>query len=532
MVWQKKITDTDIPKQFANHTYLKSQHEIQEVFQTNHFPEEALTNTMVIAEQCNLDLYNSTHYLPKYVPPQNYTLESWFKHTSKEGLNKRLDILYRQYQPSEDFLTFRSQYDERLKFELRIISQMNYAGYFLIVADFINWAKDHGISVGPGRGSGAGSIVAYALKITDIDPLKYSLLFERFLNPDRVSLPDFDIDFDGSGRDHVIQYVKEKYGHGNVCQISTFQSLGAKAALRSVARVLDFSYEKFEKISKLVPIKQPAPSLNEAINQEVELQKLVNSENEKEKQLMNFALKLEGLKTHLGTHAAGIIIMDCNVSDIMPVCTGKDGSTQSMFTMTYVEDQGGVKFDFLGLQNLIIIKQTADLVQSNKHPNFNIDEIPLNDNKTFELLSQGETAGIFQLESQGMKKLLVSMKPSSFEDIVAIIALYRPGPLQSGMVDTFVKCKHGDEKITYLHPLLEPILSETYGVMVYQEQVMQSAQNLALFSLSQADLLRRAMGKKKPEELAKQRENFINGCLKNPEFTNLCKEKKSSRSCK
>ncbi len=521
---QKKITDVDAPKQPPNHAYLKSLLEMQEVFQDNHLPQEALTNTMVIAEQCNLELYNSTHYLPKYVPPPNHTLASWFEHASKEGLNQRLDTLYQQYQPSEDFQTFRLQYDERLDFELSVINQMNYAGYFLIVADFINWAKDHDVCVGPGRGSGAGSIIAYALKITDVDPLKYGLLFERFLNPERVSLPDFDIDFDGAGRERVIQYVKDKYGQENVCQISTFQSLGAKAVLRSVCRVLGFPYKKGDEISKLVPNKQPAPSLSEAIQQEVELKRLLNSGEEEEKRLMNLALKLEGLKTHLGTHAAGIIIMDSPVSDVMPVCTGKEGDMQSMFTMSHVEDQGGVKFDFLGLQNLIIIKDTVDLIQSNHHQNLDIDAISLNDTKTFELLSRGETTGIFQLESQGNQKLLTSMKPSSFEDIVATIALYRPGPLKSGMVDTFVECKHGRKKIVYLHPLLEPILSETYGVMVYQEQVMQSAQNLALFSLSQADLLRRAMGKKKPEELAKQRENFVNGCLKNTEFINLCQE--------
>ena len=520
---QKRITETDIPKQLPAHTYLKSQVEMQEVFKNNHFPEEALTNTMSIAEQCDLDLSNSTYYLPQYTPPTNHTLESWFEHASKEGLKKRLTTLYDQYQPDTDFETFSHQYNQRLEFELRIINQMNYAGYFLIVADFINWAKENNISVGPGRGSGAGSIIAYALRITDVDPIKYGLLFERFLNPDRVSLPDFDIDF-GSGRDRVIQYVKEKYGNENVCQISTFQSLGAKAVIRGLTRVLDFSYVEADKIAKLIPAKQPPLTLPDAISQEIELQKLIHSENEKERTLMQLSLKLEGLKTHLGTHAAGIIIMDHNISDIMPICKGKDDSIQSMFTMNYAEDQGAVKFDFLGLQNLDIIQQTINILNSQREQKINIDEIPLDNQKTFELLSEGKTTGVFQLESHGMKKILISMKPSSFEDIVATVALYRPGPLQSGMVDTFINCKHGKEKITYLHPLLQPILSETYGVMVYQEQVMQSAQNLALFSLSQADLLRRAMGKKKPEELAKQRQIFIDGCLKNNEFVSLCHE--------
>ena len=431
--------------------------------------------------------------------------------------------LFQLYQPKEVFDEFRKPYEERLAFELKTIIQMKFSGYFLIVADFINWAKENAVSVGPGRGSGAGSLVAYALRITDVDPLCYGLLFERFLNPDRISMPDFDIDFDVEGRESVIQYVREHYGAEKVCQISTFGSLKAKAVVRGVARVLDFPYAEADKIAKLVP-NELNITLQDAINKEPELTKMETAGSENEQKLIRLSKTLEGLSTHLGTHAAGVIIMDQDIRELMPICTGKEGMPQSMFTMKYAEDQGAIKFDFLGLLNLSNIDSAVAMINHGRVPqeSLNLNRIKMDDELTFQLLCRGDTTGVFQLESSGMKKLLVDMQPSVFEDIVAILALYRPGPLGSGMVDNFVQCKHGRRKVVYPHPLMEVILKETYGVIVYQEQIMQGVQVLANFSLGQADLLRRAIGKKIPEVLAEQRHKFVEGCVQNPEFVAGC----------
>ncbi len=518
---QKRITDRDIRPMKPASRYLKDGETIAELLAA--FPKEAITNTKIIEEQCELSLDNKDYYLPEFEFPSNHTLDSYFKEAVGEGLEKRLSHLYGLYGVQEPFEEFRKPYDERLEYELGVIIQMKFPGYFLIVAEFINWSKDNGIPVGPGRGSGAGSLVAYSLRITDIDPLAYGLLFERFLNPDRISMPDFDVDFEVSGRDQVIGHVKKKYGENNVCQIATFQSLGAKAAIRSVARVLDFPYAEADKIAKLIPDKIGI-SLEDSIQQEPELAKMEDTGSENEKKLISLAKSLEGITTHLGTHAAGVIIMDCDIREVMPVCTGKDGSLQSMFTMKYAEDQGAVKFDFLGLLNLSIIDAAIKLINNELPPDqpFDLDTIPMDDQPTFDLFCKGDTTGVFQLESSGMKKLLVDMQPSVFEDIVAILALYRPGPLGSGMVDDFIQCKHGRKAIQYPHPLLESVLKETYGVMVYQEQIMQAVQVLAGFTLGQADLLRRAIGKKIPEILAEQRQNFEEGCTKNPVFVEGC----------
>lgn len=518
---QRRVTDSDVPPQFPPERFLRTEEQMREALAG--LPEEALTNTQAIAERCEVDLFNKQYFLPNFEIPQQYTLDSWLEKEAQEGLEKRLSLLYELYHPTDSFEEFRQPYDARLKFELEIIISMKFPGYFLIVADFINWAKNHGVSVGPGRGSGAGSLVAYSLRITDVDPLRYGLLFERFLNPDRISMPDFDIDFDVEGRDSVIEYVRQHYGEQNVCQIATFGSLKAKAVVRGVARVLDFPYSEADKIAKLVP-NELNIALDDALKKEPELARMAREGTENEQRLIDLSLKLENLNTHLGTHAAGVIIMDQDIREVMPVCTGREGELQSQYTMKWAEDQGAVKFDFLGLLNLSNIDQTLDLLNAERPESqrLDLDRISMDDPLAFELLCKADTTGVFQVESSGMKRLLADMRPSCFEDIVAILALYRPGPLGSGMVDDFVQCKHGRKKVVYPHPLMEPILKETYGVMVYQEQIMQGVQVLAGFTLGQADLLRRAIGKKIVEVLAEQRAKFVDGCLANPEFVEKC----------
>ncbi|MEE2716869.1 MAG: DNA polymerase III subunit alpha [SAR324 cluster bacterium] len=521
---QKRVSDDNAPKAPPAERYLKTEAELRD--RLPEVPAVAFSNTQMIADRCNVDLANDQYFLPKFEVPESHTLDSWLEHESKSGLEKRLAVLFGQYRPEESFEEFRKSYDERLAYELEVIISMRFPGYFLIVADFINWAKDNGVPVGPGRGSGAGSLVAYSLRITDVDPLHYGLLFERFLNPDRISMPDFDIDFDVAGRDRVIEYVRQHYGQQNVCQISTFNSLKAKAAVRGVARVLDFPYSEADKIAKLIP-NELNITIDEALDKEPELARMAREGSPNEQKLIDLSLKLEGLSTHLGTHAAGVIIMDQDIREVMPVCTGRDGELQSMYTMKWAEDQGAVKFDFLGLLNLTNIEQTLALVNKDRseEDRLDLDRIPMDDPLTFQLYCEAKTTGVFQLESSGTKRLLRDMQPSSFEDIVSILALYRPGPLGSGMVDDFVMCKNGRKPVTFSHPLLAPLLHETYGVMVYQEQIMQIVQVLAGFTLGQSDLLRRAIGKKIPEVLEEQRSKFVEGCLANPEFVSECPQK-------
>ena len=512
MGWQKRESDPNTEPFTDHYLYLKDPDEMAKAMEP--FPSETLTNAASIAEQCDLDLTSKTFYLPKFEIPPEKTEQKFFSESAHQGLRRRFEQLEPLYEVSaEEQESFRQPYLDRLDFELDVINRMEYSGYFLIVADFINWAKDNGVRVGPGRGSGAGSLVAFAMRITDLDPLRHGLLFERFLNPERVSLPDFDIDFDVQGRERVIEYVRQKYGEEKVCQISTFGSLGAKAALRNVARVLDFPYSQADKIAKLIPNILNI-SLQEAIQKEPELARLQSEGEENEKKLIANGIALEGLNSNLSTHAAGVIIMDQDIQEIMPVCTPAKGEgIQSMYSMKYAEDQGAVKFDFLGLLNLTIIEKAMELVKAT-HPDsdLDIDNVHLDDEETFKLLSRGDTTGVFQLESGGMRRLLMDMKPESFEDVVAILALYRPGPLESGMVASFVRRKNGQEPVAYLHPLLEESLKETYGVMVYQEQVIQAARVLAGYSLGEADLLRRAIGKKIAEEMAQQRNKFVDGC--------------------
>ena len=518
---QRRVTDAEVPLQSGNQRYLKSAEEMLSAFAE--LPLIALENTSIIAEQCELSLENNKIFLPQISTREDETVDSKLRDDAKKGLEKRIAKLFELYEPEVSFEEFRQPYSERLSFELDVIIQMGFPGYFLIVSEFIKWAKDNGISVGPGRGSGAGSLVAYALLITDIDPLHYGLLFERFLNPYRVSLPDFDIDFDVEGREKVIEHVREKYGEKNVCQISTFGSLKAKAVVRGVARVLDFPYSEADKIAKLVP-NDLNITLDQALEKEPELAVLASEGSENEQRLIKFSRQLEDLNTHLGTHAAGVIIMNQDIREVMPVCTGKEGTLQSMYPMKYAEDQGAVKFDFLGLQNLSTIDNTLDLISKSRPDSAKVDisRIAMDDPLTFDLFCRADTIGVFQLESSGMKRLVSNMQPSAFEDIVAILALYRPGPLGSGMVEDYVQCKHKRKRVVFPHPLMADILKETYGVLVYQEQIIKSVQVLAGFSLGQADLLRRAIGKKTPEILAEQRIQFVEGCLKNTEFMEQC----------
>ncbi|MCH9045849.1 MAG: DNA polymerase III subunit alpha [SAR324 cluster bacterium] len=513
---QQKVTDPSVTPFVDKGLYLKSPEEMREALAA--YPAEAYANAGAIADMCELSLECDTFYLPQYHTPDEFTEEAWFRKQAAEGVQLRFALLERRYGIAEEQReASRAPYLERLEYELGVITSMNYAGYFLIVADIINWAKDDGVRVGPGRGSGAGSLVAYALRITNLDPIHHGLLFERFLNPERVSLPDFDIDFDVDGRDRVIDYVRGKYGAEKVCQISTFGSLGAKAALRNVARVLDFPYSQADRIAKLIPDKLGI-TLQEAIDLEPELARLEREGEENEKTLIRCGKALEGLNSNLSTHAAGLIIMNTDIQEVLPVCSPAKGEgIQSMYSMKWAEHQGAVKFDFLGLLNLTIIKKAEALINGNRPPGENaldIDEIPLDDEASYALLCRGDTTGVFQLESGGMRRLLMDLKPTTFEDLVATLALYRPGPLGSGMTAEFVRRKSAGDRSETLHPLLEPVLRETYGVMAYQEQVMEAARVLAGYTLGEADLLRRAIGKKIPAEMEQQRDQFVEGCTR------------------
>jgi DNA polymerase-3 subunit alpha len=507
------LDDARRPKKYSEQQYLRSADEMVELF--SDIPE-AIENTLEIAKRCTVELTLGKNYLPVFPIPEGMTEADFFSKLSREGLEKRLEELFDT--SADNFPGIRKEYDERLQVELDVINGMGFPGYFLIVADFIQWSKDNDIPVGPGRGSGAGSVVAYALKITDIDPLKYDLLFERFLNPERVSMPDFDIDFCMDKRDLVIDYVARTYGRDKVSQIITYGSMAAKAVVRDVGRILNHPYGFVDRIAKLIPFEMKM-TLTKAMDQEPDLKALYD-EDEDVATLMDLALKLEGLTRNVGKHAGGVLISPSTLVDFTPLyCEEGGGSVVSQFDKDDVEAVGLVKFDFLGLRNLTIIDWAVKAINVQREEKgeeaIRIEDISLEDEKSFELLQAAKTTAVFQLESQGMKELIKRLHPDVFEDIIALVALYRPGPLQSGMVDDFVARKKGDQKVTYPHPDLEPILKPTYGVIVYQEQVMQIAQVLAGYSLGGADMLRRAMGKKKPEEMAKQRIIFMEGAEKN-----------------
>ena len=500
-------------KKFSPEQYFKSQAEMQELFAD--LPA-AITNSVEIAKRCNLSLTLGKPQLPDFPVPAGMTLDDYLMEKAMEGLSKHLIHLYPDEAERE---RQRANYEVRLKFEARTISQMGFPGYFLIVADFINWAKNNGVPVGPGRGSGAGSLVAYSLGITDLDPLRYNLLFERFLNPERVSMPDFDIDFCQHGRDRVIAYVKEKYGKDAVSQIATFGTMAARAAIRDVGRVLEQPYGFVDGISKLIPNK---PGQQVTIEQAKKDEKLLaerESREEEVKQLLGLAQQLEGMTRNVGMHAGGVLIAPGKLTDFCPLYTqgskdGGDAGVVSQFDKDDVEAVGLVKFDFLGLTTLTILDWAERYIHQlyPEKKDWRVGQVPLDDPAAFEILKNANTVAVFQLESRGMQGMLREAKPDRFEDIIALVALYRPGPMD--LIPSFIARKHGKEQVHYPDPRVEPVLRETYGIMVYQEQVMQMAQIIGGYSLGGADLLRRAMGKKKPEEMAEHRQLFRDGSSK------------------
>ncbi|MGC2164494.1 MAG: DNA polymerase III subunit alpha [Gallionella sp.] len=503
------LNDKRRARAFTAQQYFKTQTEMAELFAD--FPE-ALQNSVEIAKRCNLSLTLGKPRLPDFPTPNGQGLDAYLRDQALAGLQQRLKALY----PAESVRAEKlPEYQQRLVFETETIINMGFPGYFLIVADFIRWSKENGVPVGPGRGSGAGSLVAYSLGITDLDPLRYGLLFERFLNPERVSMPDFDVDFCQDGRERVIDYVKQKYGAASVSQIATFGTMASKAVIRDVGRVMDFPYGLCDRLSKAIPVEGVKPvSLQKAREMEPEITAIAESE-EGVPELLELAERLEDLTRNVGMHAGGVLIAPGQLTDFCPLyCADSSASVVSQFDKDDVEDIGLVKFDFLGLRTLTILDWAMRHVArlSGGTAPFSLETLPLDDAATYELLKSANTTAVFQLESRGMKDMLGRAKPDCFEDIIALVALYRPGPMD--LIPDFIRRKHG-EKFDYPHPAVEPVLRETYGIMVYQEQVMQMAQIVGGYSLGGADLLRRAMGKKKVEEMAKHREIFIGGAVKN-----------------
>ncbi len=508
------LEDPKRPKNYSEKQYFRSIEEMNELF--SDIPE-ALENTVEIAKRCNFRLELGDYYLPRFPTPEGIdTEEDFLRHEARNGLEMRLKQTHDQDSPG--FEEKKKIYFKRLEHELDVIITMGFPGYFLIVADFIRWAKANDIPVGPGRGSGAGSLVAYVLEITNLDPIELDLLFERFLNPERVSMPDFDVDFCMENRDRVIEYVARKYGRENVSQIITYGTMAAKAVIRDVGRVLGHPYGFVDRLAKLIPF-EIGMTLEKALEQEEELARLVKTEEEVTT-LFDLALKLEGVSRNAGKHAGGVVIAPKPLTEFAPIyCESSGEGVVTQFDKDDVETIGLVKFDFLGLRTLTIINWAIQHINKKRSENgeqlLNIDNIPVTDESTFDLLKRCETTAVFQLESRGMKDLIRRLQPDCFDDITALVALFRPGPLQSGMVDDFIDRKHGRSQVTYLHPMLEEVLKPTYGVILYQEQVMQIAQTMSGYTLGGADILRRAMGKKKPEEMAKQRSIFVDGAEKN-----------------
>ncbi len=506
----KSLADERRLKHAVDSYYLKTPAEMNSAFME---VPQALENTIAIARRCNVKLDLGKTYLPNYGVPQGHTLDSYIVEVVERGLDRRFTH-YRAIGTAFD----PDAYRERCKVELAVIHKMGFSGYFLIVWDFINWAKEHGIPVGPGRGSGAGSCVAWAMGITDIDPLEFKLLFERFLNPERVSMPDFDVDFCMNRRDEVIKYVQEKYGRERVAQIATFHQLKARGVIRDIARAMELPFAEADRLAKLVPepVQGKSPPVREAIEQTPELKQLY-AESPMHRELLDIAAALEGLNRHAGMHAAGIVIAERPVYEYVPCFRGQNDEIVTQFAMKEVEKAGLVKFDFLGLKTLTVIETCVRLINEQRaadgQPRFDETAIPKDDAEVFKMISRGDTTGVFQLESSGFREILKKLKPDCLEDIVAAVALYRPGPLEGGMVDDFIDRKHGRKKVEYPHPWLETILADTYGVIVYQEQVMQIAQVLAGYSLGRADLLRRAMGKKNKEIMDKEKAGFVEGAV-------------------
>lgn len=510
------LEDKRRPKNFTEQQYFRTQTEMVELFAD--IPS-ALANTIEIAKRCNLTLELGINRLPMFPTPDNVSLEQYLREQADAGLQQRLTQLFPENELRQNKIT---EYQARLEFEVNTIIQMGFSGYFLIVADFINWAKQNNVPVGPGRGSGAGSLVAYSLGITDLDPLRYDLLFERFLNPERVSMPDFDIDFCQDRRELVIEYVKQRYGTDKVSQIATFGTMAAKAVIRDIGRVLDLPYNFVDQLAKLVPFeigmtlkkaRQLEPQLNQRADQEEDV-----------RTLLELAESLEGVTRNIGMHAGGVLIASSDITDFCPIyCTESAESVVSQLDKDDVEKIGLVKFDFLGLKTLTTLDRAVSYIRESQKLSevnttqdgeiFSLQTLSLEDEKTYALMRKGNAVGIFQFESQGMKDLLQRAKPDCFEDIIALVALYRPGPMD--LIPEFIERKHGKKQIEYLDARLVPILGPTYGIMIYQEQVMQIAQVIGGYSLGSADLLRRAMGKKKVEEMAQQRDIFVTGAVNN-----------------
>ena len=503
------LSDTRRPRHFTAQQYFKSQAEMEALFAD--FPA-ALENTLEIARRCAFVLELGKSKLPLFPTPQGRAIDTYLAECAQQGLEARMQILFPAQAARANALP---RYRERLDFEIKTINQMGFAGYFLIVADFINWAKHHGVPVGPGRGSGAGSLVAYSLGITDLDPLRYDLLFERFLNPERVSMPDFDVDFCQDGRDRVIEYVRNKYGAESVSQIATFGTMAAKAVVRDVGRVMEWGYGRVDELAKMIPF-QPGKLITLQMAREMEPRLKEREESDEDtRELLALAGQLEGLTRNVGMHAGGVLIAPGKLTDFCPLYVADGGEAAvSQLDKDDVELVGLVKFDFLGLTTLTILDWTLRyLRQLDAASAIQLETLPLDDKAAYAIFSAANTTAVFQFESRGMRDLLKQAKPDRFEDIIALVALYRPGPME--LIPDFVKRKQGLERVDYLDPRLEPILSPTYGIMVYQEQVMQIAQVIGGYSLGAADLLRRAMGKKKAEEMATHREIFVAGAQKN-----------------
>ncbi len=493
----------------SDELFFKSPEEMEAQFA--HCPE-ALDATREIADCCNLEIELGKHYFPAFPVKKGETLESMFETACRKGIEKRFEEIRKIGELSRQK---EKEYQKRLDHEIGIIKEMGFSGYFLIVADFINWAKDNDVPVGPGRGSGAGSLAAFCMRITDLDPIPYGLLFERFLNVERISMPDFDVDFCQERRGLVIEYVQEKYGHPKypqVAQIITYGTMKARGVIRDAGRALGFSFQETDRIAKLIP-NELKMTLDKALDQEPKLREA--RKDERVDRLIRISLALEGLARHTSTHAAGVVISPGPMYDFLPLARGPKGETLTQYDMKHTEKTGLIKFDFLGLKTLTVIEKALKLIAADIGERPDLRLIAMDDLKTFDLLCRGDTLGVFQLESSGMRGLLVKMKPEAFTDLIALVALYRPGPLDSGMVDDYVETKHGRKQAVYPLPQLEPILKETYGVIVYQEQVMKIASVLAGYSLGQADILRRAMGKKDEKVMAEQKAGFVKGCVKN-----------------
>ncbi|MDY0041109.1 MAG: DNA polymerase III subunit alpha, partial [Desulforhabdus sp.] len=504
----KTILDEKRMKFQTDQLYFKSPEEMAKEFAQ---VPEALQNTCLIADRCQVEIEIGKNHFPIFPLAPGESVDDRFEQTVREGFDKRLKQIRRRTTDFDD--AKQAEYEERLRYEIDVIRKMGFSAYFLIVADFINYGKNHGIPVGPGRGSAAGSLVAYVMGITDLDPIEHGLIFERFLNVERISLPDIDVDFCIHGREQVLHYVAEKYGKDRVAQITTFGTMQARAVIRDVGRALAMPYNEVDRIAKLIP-SALGMTLEKAFQIEPRLAEQ-QRDNPQIKELFEIAFALEGLTRHASTHAAGVVIGDKPIVEYMPLYRGQDGEVVTQYSMKYVEKAGLIKFDFLGLRNLTVINNAVHLIRLNHGVELNIEEIPLDDPETYALLSRADTTGVFQLESSGMRDIMVRLRPENFADIVALVALYRPGPLESGMVENYIRGKHGQMEITYDVEALRPILEPTHGVILYQEQVMKIASVLASYTLGEADILRRAMGKKIPEVMAQQRDRFLSGAKAN-----------------